>query len=232
MQSSQESLIHDKIHLSYSNSRCFWFTIIQSKSWTCKKHQKKHRVLESCSCREIGCICVHTWYTEYLHFQVSGKFSVTTWLAAIFLGLWELLMGSSSQYIRKQDDRSLQDLDFKIQLVCQSNKNYDMCVWFCSKSIYLKLSQLCSLVSFDLFGSVWPIAATNTPSSSRLRFGLFGQQKEVLFSYTCFHSCPGQQQGWTLSSPGKSKQRFKMNIHPPKTNMDTQNDGLENDFPF
>ena len=107
-----------------------------------------------------------------------------------------------------------------------------VCVWFCSKSIYLKLWQLCSLVSFDLFGSVWPIAATNTPSSSRLRFGLFGQQKEVLFSYTCFHSCPGQQQGWTLSSPGKSKQRFKMNIHPPKTNMDTQNDGLENDFPF
>lgn len=74
--------------------------------------KKKHRVLESCSCREIGCICVHTWYTEYLHFQVSGKFSVTTWLAAIFFGLWELLMGSSSQYIRKQDDGSLQDSDF------------------------------------------------------------------------------------------------------------------------
>ena len=40
-----------------------------------------------------------------------------------------------------------------------------------------------------------------------------GQQKEVLFSYTCFHSCPGQQEGGTLSSPGKSKQRFKMNIY-------------------
>ena len=39
---------------------------------------------------------------------------------------------------------------------------------------------------FDLFGSVWPIAATTTPWSSRLRFGLLASKKRFYSATLAF----------------------------------------------